>query len=178
MRTSFKTRFGTRDLDLPELVHLARSKGCRVVLFPEVEGESRGRLASRMWERGRGHANAYAIKRMVDLAERRLDQVMGAMDREDPPWTPEHLDAVRKTFAARPRDLSTLLGGRMKDSMPDPTDLKIVTQAGLLAAQGSRWILSGDAHFWGYADLLAERGLMVVKTADIPEFVDQWRAAR
>jgi hypothetical protein len=109
------------------------------------------------------------------MAERKLSGLVGALDRENPPFQPAEIDAARKAFEAEPRDLSALLGGRGKDPIPDKNDLQIMVQARKLCVSGAATVISNDAHFWSYEDKLqAWWGLHVIRTGHLPERLIEW----
>lgn len=171
------TRFGDAEaVDLARVLAWGRRAGVRLVVLPVVQDEAAYRLFDAV-EGAAPRANPYERRRLYGSADHRLEGILGSLDRADPPWQQEELDEARKRFEAEPRDLGALLGGRAKNPIPDPNDLQIMVQARKLAGGATAFVISNDAHFWGYEDRLAAWwGLGVVRTGLLPEMLREWDA--
>lgn len=154
---------------------MAKRNGATPVYFPQLENLASQNLSEAVASAHPG-VGRYKLRRFTQKARSRLEDLLASM-RE---WTPECPDrAVRRArtwFEENRRDLSSLVSYE-KDPTPEQEDIRIMIKASK-AATGRPFILSRDAHFIGYADMIRGRwGIEVIDPRERPMIADHWRSA-
>lgn len=174
-RRPVKARYGeTWEVDLGRLVAWATRNSIRVVVLPIIAGEARLVLRTEIETR---HAKRPRNERLAlyRTAERRLDEILAKLSREEPAYTEDEFDATKKWWDEHKHSLDHLVPG--KDPMPDDNDIRIMLQASRLATTGRIHVFSRDAHFIGYEPEIASKfNLAVQRGAALPILLNEWGA--
>lgn len=169
-----RTTMGSQRVDFHEVIQVAQIGGATAIYFPRMERLAYNNLADAVRQTHPG-VGPYKLRQFVGKAKGLLEELLEEMELEDPPSPKEEIDAARRLFQENQRDLSGLVSGRRKDPIPEDEDLEIMVKASGLEAE-TVYLLSMDAHFVGYADLLEERwGFQVVDPRDRPMIAQEWR---
>lgn len=144
------------------------------MILPVVEQESRRNLSTAVAEIF-PNKDFLTLRRMQLMAATRLEQLVSLCDKDDPPVSQEEIAAARKIFEAEKRDLRGLVTGKVKEPIPDENDLRIMIQCGKLATGPRVLIVTRDAHFLGYPDIIErEWRAKVLSSADLDLELGRW----
>lgn len=152
-----------------------RRLGARLTNIPLISREVTQRIPSAISERAPAGTSFHKLRKWQELATARWKQLEGLAETVDPQFEPSEIDSARQFFRQNARNLNHLVTGRDKNPIPEDSDIEIMIQLSKLQPRPV-FVVSRDAHFVGYSDLLGPAyGLEVVEALRLPLILQEWR---